>query len=96
MEEVEKLDWEQEDVRGANFIRLTGPDNVKRIAMHPNLLSEYERHQRRQRLRCGFRSRLQCYYKSSRHTLHGRNEPRLGLQRYSARLRQTPTGVLEN
>jgi hypothetical protein len=33
MEEVEKLGWEQEDVRGANFIRLTGPDNIKRIAM---------------------------------------------------------------
>jgi hypothetical protein len=33
MEEVEKLGWEQEDVREANFIRLTGPDNIKRIAM---------------------------------------------------------------
>jgi hypothetical protein len=33
MKEVEKLGWEQEDVRGANFIRLTGPDNIKRIAM---------------------------------------------------------------
>jgi hypothetical protein len=33
MEEVEKLGWEQEDVRGANFIRLTGPDKIERIAM---------------------------------------------------------------
>jgi hypothetical protein len=33
MEEVKRLGWEQEDVRGANFIRLTGPDNIKRIAM---------------------------------------------------------------
>jgi hypothetical protein len=33
MEEVKKLGWEQDDVRGANFIRLTGPDNIKRIAM---------------------------------------------------------------
>jgi predicted chitinase len=33
MEEVKSLGWEQEDVRGANFIRLTGRDNIKRIAM---------------------------------------------------------------
>jgi hypothetical protein len=33
MDEVRKLGWEQEDVRGATFIRLTGPDNIERIAM---------------------------------------------------------------
>jgi hypothetical protein len=33
MEEVKKLGWEQEEVQGANFIRLTGPDKIPRIGM---------------------------------------------------------------
>jgi hypothetical protein len=33
MEKVKELGWEQEDVRGANFVRLTGLDGVARIAM---------------------------------------------------------------
>jgi hypothetical protein len=33
IEKVKELGWEQEDVRGANFVRLTGSDGVVRIAM---------------------------------------------------------------
>ena len=33
IEKVRNLGWVQDDMRGANFVRLMGPDNVERIAM---------------------------------------------------------------